>query len=296
MKKYLIVAALLFVPAWSVSVQAENDVALGKIGNTRIMQMDLERMINNYDEDRRKMLENNPKNQINLVKRYIQAAVISRIARDKGFDKKPEVKEQMEEIANDFLAVEYINREIAAKINVTGEDISLYYRIHKAEFMTPETIKARHILIAAQKASSEEDRKKAKEKAGEVLKRVRAGEDFAKLAQEFSDDPGSKDKGGDLGFFQKGRMLPEFEKTAFSSKPGTISDIIETQFGYHIIKVEEKKESVPEPLDKVRDKVKERVFMEFKKARIEEFIDKALKDADAEIYPKNFVRPGNRLN
>jgi parvulin-like peptidyl-prolyl isomerase len=91
------------------------------------------------------------------------------------------------------------------------------------------------------KQHPELDIKQQKTKAEEVLQRVRAGEDFAKLAKEFSTDPGSKEKGGDLGWFGAGSMVPEFEKAAFALKPGEVSELVETKFGYHIIKVDERK-------------------------------------------------------
>jgi parvulin-like peptidyl-prolyl isomerase len=116
------------------------------------------------------------------------------------------------------LAQRYAQDQLTQKTKATDDEINAYVAAH------PEL-----------------DIKQKRSQAEEILKRARGGEDFAKLAKEFSSDPGSKEKGGDLGWFGKGTMVPEFEQAAFALKPGQISDVVETKFGYHIIKLEERK-------------------------------------------------------
>jgi parvulin-like peptidyl-prolyl isomerase len=101
-------------------------------------------------------------------------------------------------------------------------------------------VRARHILIRVPQEVSPTDDAKLKSKADDALKRAKTGEDFAALAKELSDD-GSKENGGDLGFFPRGRMVAPFEEAVFALQPGQISEIVRTQFGYHIIKAEERK-------------------------------------------------------
>jgi len=118
-----------------------------------------------------------------------------------------------------------------------------------------------------------------------VLKKVKAGEDFAKLAAENSDDPGTKSKGGDLGFFSKGSMVPAFEQAAFSLKPGEVSELVETEFGFHVIKVDEKKEAVSEPFEPIKEKVTQQVLREKQEAKVTEFVEQALKKAKVSMNP-----------
>lgn len=289
MKRFIMFLSLFLMVSLASGIYAEEDVMVAKIGDKKIMMSDLKRMISYYDPEKQKILEQQPQFKATILQRFVQGMVIAKIARDNGFDKRPDIKEQIELMTNDLLASQYLMKEVVGKINVTEEDMSIYYKAHLDEFKTPEMVRARHILVKVNRDAKEEDRKKARERIGDILKRVRAGEDFARLASEYSDDPGSKDKGGDLGFFPKGRMVPDFEKAAFSLKPGEVSDIIETPFGLHIIKVEDRKESILEPFEKVRDKVRERVFAEFRKARVDEFVEKAMKDAGVELNLEPFI-------
>jgi peptidyl-prolyl cis-trans isomerase C len=123
-------------------------------------------------------------------------------------------------------------------------------------FKKPETVRASQILVGADSKSSTAKRKQAKEKAEALLLRVNAGEDFASIARSDSTDPSSS-KGGDLGTFSRGQMAPPFEQAAFAMKPGEVSQVVETQFGYHIIKLTEKDEAANVSFEEASGKVKE---------------------------------------
>ncbi len=120
--------------------------------------------------------------------------------------------------------------------------VAAYIKNHDSEFGSPAQVKASHILIKADEKNAD-DMKKAEAKAQDVLKQVKTG-DFAALAKKYSDDPGSKEKGGDLGFFTQDRMVPEFAQAAFALEKGQTSSLVKSPFGFHIIKVTDKKEAV----------------------------------------------------
>jgi peptidyl-prolyl cis-trans isomerase C len=259
---------------------------VARIGNRVLTVNDFNKIMGFYDPEQRKMIEKNPQAKPTLLWQTVQGIVLSDLARQKGFDKKPEVRGQLELIANNFLAFQYLQKEVLSKVTVSDKEAKAYYDKNTDLFKTPEQVKARHILVQVAKEATEEDKKKLKEKAEDLLKKVQAGGDFAKLAEENSDDPGTKTKGGDLGFFSKGAMVPAFEQAAFALKPGEVSGVVESDFGYHIIKVDEKKAEVVEPYDTIKDKVKQQALREKQEARVTEFVEKALKDAKVMINPE----------
>jgi peptidyl-prolyl cis-trans isomerase D len=139
--------------------------------------------------------------------------------------------------------------------SVSDAEIQQYYTAHQKDYATPDQVKVRHILIKLPPGADAKADSEAKQKAEDVLKQVKAGGNFADLAKKYSDDPGSKNTGGELGFIQHGVTVPEFDKAAFALNPGQTSDLLKTQYGYHIIQSEEKQTAHTKPLAEVKDQI-----------------------------------------
>jgi len=152
--------------------------------------------------------------------------------------------------------VAYRPADFLSQAEVKDDDVAEYYALHKEDkFTEPEQVRARHILIKVAADAGADAKAAARKKAEELLAKVKAGADFAALAKESSEDPGSAAKGGDLGLFLRGRMTPAFEEAAFALQAGGVSDVVETPFGFHVIKVEEHRPGGVKPLEAVHDEI-----------------------------------------
>jgi peptidyl-prolyl cis-trans isomerase C len=182
------------------------------------------------------------------------------------------------------LAQILIENEIRPGIQVSDDEVAAFYGDNPRMFETRDQVRARHILFTATEDASEEDRKAARGRA--VLARQRAidGEDFASLAKELSEGPSAAD-GGDLGFFAAEQMVEPFATAAFALEPGEISEVVETRFGYHVIKVEERRPGTARSLDEVREPLRNALIEQKVAAAVQEFVEKLR--AAADIVPAN---------
>jgi len=164
-----------------------------------------------------------------------------------------------------------LEAEIRPKISVSEGDVKAFYDGNPQQFQQPEAFRASHILIRADQAAPPAEKQAARKKAEEVLAQVRAGGDFAALARAHSQD-GSAPNGGDLGLFGRGQMVPPFEQAVAALKPGEVSGIVETPFGYHIVKLAEKRPARTVPLAEASPRIGQFLMMRAQQEKTGEFL------------------------
>jgi peptidyl-prolyl cis-trans isomerase C len=175
-----------------------------------------------------------------------------------------------------------LQKEVLGKISVSEADAKKFYDENQDKFKAPEQTRASHVLITVDQKATPEEKKKAKEKADAIRKRVAGGEDFAAVAKAESKCP-SAAKGGDLGYFGKGQMVPAFEEAAASLKPGQISDVVDTQFGYHIIKVTDRKQSETVKFNDVKGKIEDYLKNQEAQKPMADYVETLRKEAKIEM-------------
>lgn len=189
-------------------------------------------------------------------------------------------EEELElDIAKSLAIQTLLEEQVLASIEVSDDEARSFYVENEEMFTQPDQVRARHILISTQGIEDEEAVLEARDRAEDLRGQLDDGADFAELAQEHSEGP-SASRGGDLGLFGRGQMVPPFEEAAFALEPGEISDIVETQFGYHIIQVTEKVAGGPVPFTDVQGDINQYLLQQKQGEAIQGYVDSLREEAE----------------
>ncbi|WP_457643089.1 peptidylprolyl isomerase [Persephonella sp.] len=300
--------------SWKIDPEMKKKV-VAQVGDTKITEMDVQRYMkvllpmNFYHRSitKEKMAELRKKAIETLVNRellYYEAQKKGIKVSDKELDKLMEelekrygskeklkelveqtgitLKEFREELRKRLMIDRLINKYV--KVNISDKELKEYYEKNKHKFKEPEALKVRYIYIEND-PSKPDGKKLAKEKAEKAYKELKEGKEFGDVAYKYSDDL-SRIKGGELGFVHRGRFEKEIEEVIYGLKPGEMSGIIETDLGYHIVKVEEKRPSRLVPFEKIKDKLKKELIEKKQKERFEALLEDAKKNLKVVFYDK----------
>jgi peptidyl-prolyl cis-trans isomerase C len=206
-----------------------------------------------------KPMTETPEGRKEMIDSMVIRELVMQEARKSGLDKSQEVVDRLEDLKKRVVIEAYWKQKVEEQAKISDADLQKFYDENKEKFRVGDQVKASHILLKTEK------------EAQDVLTQLKAGGTFEVLARKYSVDPAGS-KGGDLGWFGKGSMIPEFEKVAFSMKEGETSGIVKTKFGYHIIKLTGKRAAGLLPLAEVKDQIKAAILPEkqqdiFKKMR-----------------------------
>jgi peptidyl-prolyl cis-trans isomerase C len=243
---------------------------LAMVGKTQITQADMEREIKGLPDFAQKLFEG-PEGKEKFLNELIKKELLYQEALKRGIDKDAEYQKKVEEFKKLTLIGQLLEKEIESKAKVTEQDAKAYYEKHKAELAAISQIKASHILV------------KTEAEAKKIEEMLKKGGNFAELAKKYSIDTGSAKNGGDLGYFSSGQMVPEFEQAAARLKPGEISEPLKTKFGYHLIKVADKRTGKPVEFEKVKNVLLQRLSAEKQKEVFDAFIESLKKSSKVEI-------------
>jgi len=243
----LCVAALIGCQGGSTSGGAKTEgkkegKVLAEVNGSSITTGDFDRELKNLPEYLKTMADTPQGRKEMLDTMVIRELILQQASKD-GLDKGAEIEDKLQELRKRLVVESFLKKKVEAESKVSDEDMKKFYEQNKDKFKSGEQIKASHILVKTEK------------EAKEVLAKLKAGGNFEELAKKSSVDS-SAAKGGDLGWFGKGSMVPAFEKAALALKDGQISDVVKSDFGFHIIKLTGKRAAGIRPFDEVKEQIK----------------------------------------
>ncbi len=201
-----------------------------------------------------------------------------------GFDEKSYAEYVRQELASR----KYVAQEVPMA-EVSEEEIAAFYKEKPHHFARPEKVKAHHILVRVESNAGEKDKAEAKQRAQSILDDIRKGEDFATLAERYSEDTKSRGKGGDLGEFGRGDMVKPFEDAVFAMKPGELAGPVETEYGWHVIRLDAYTPAGTQPLDEVKERIRKALATEKRNIAAKKLVDdlRALAKIKILVYLEN---------
>ncbi len=244
-----IAAAALMLALAGTPLRAEDDPVVAKVNGSEIHQSDL--TVAEEEAGQLPPMSPNAKKDY-LVQFVADMRLVSKAAEDKKLGDTPEFKRKVA-FARDKLLMEQLLQSVG-KEALTDQSMHAVYDEAVKQMGQQQEVHARHILIRAA-AGDDKASKAAEDKIKAVIVRLKKGEDFAKVADEVTEDPSGKANGGDLGYFTKEQMVPEFSETAFKLDKGQISEPVKTQFGWHVLKVEDKRTKLAPSFDEVKPQI-----------------------------------------
>jgi parvulin-like peptidyl-prolyl isomerase len=275
--------------------KAPVDAVIARIGNEVVHQSDFELFCATTLNDQQRMQLQFMDGALERYRsQFLEFKVLAAKARKDGLAKRPDHAKKLALMDMQLLIQSLMDRDgpaLQAKLAVTDAQVQAYFNAHPDKFVTPETFTARHILVRVKGEGDGDDAKglsdaEAKAKAEKILAEIKAGKAFTDAAKEYSDDPGSKDKGGLYEDTAFGKFVPEFDKAVRSQTPGTVGDPVKSQFGYHLIQVEKITPAAAQTFDAVKDTAKEQAMAERQEQVMKTYLDGLRKEmAFKEVAP-----------
>ncbi len=211
-------------------------------------------------------------------------------AKEKKFDQDEAVRKMIQEAEEAILANEFVKRVAAEDRKVTDEEIGAYYRTHEQEFTRSPMVRARHIMIGVDRSAPPEKISAARSKAQTARQELSAGADFIDVARKYSDDGATKHRGGDLGYITEGRMGQEFFNAAYALTPGELSEPVQTEQGFHIIKLETRREGHLLPLASVSGRIRSQLAADKEKKTTDRLYETLKEKYHVDILEDNLKR------
>ncbi|MEN8257882.1 MAG: peptidylprolyl isomerase [Thermodesulfobacteriota bacterium] len=265
-----LLCGLLFLST-GFAVAEEDSKVLVTAGADTLTQAEFNLMLVSMPPQLKAMMDSQPELQQSMLSRWADFSVLAQEAKSQGINKESLVQAKINDLTSRVLVEELIVRS-TGKSEVPDKALQAYYDSHKADYAHEAMVKAQHILIKVDDANNKEQVEAAKKTIMDIKSRLDKGQSFDTLAQKLSDDVGSKMNGGDLGFFGKGSMVPEFEAAAFNTKKGEVSAPIQTKFGWHLIKVTDTKKPGFTPMAEVKEDITAKVRAENQQAEVESML------------------------